>query len=430
MSFKSINPGIIQRASDLFASHKNETEKLKEQAKQQGITQLASSFPKVTNNPRSCGSRGVNVEVNGRSFFVQGKPTYIHNINEGTYPLQSIEYTVSENPKGMSKAITGDDYLDNIVENKAVGNDANVQDLQNELKDLVEKLKGKTEQLRKLENSISGKGDLIPDIGYEAVDPNSPDAAATLSKQIEEATKKLEELDKQIRQKTTEYHQKTERLSQQRTKAKEVNAELNKLEELYNDLCEHYGIKNNLLTQGMEAPEKNDLDSLNSWYKQYLDMQKDNIEKLNKLIENIKSSNKTGDVDETAEREIPEDKNEYLQNLKDEVKSLDAQFEKVKKLYLDLCEHYGVDTSKKMMPWKYMEAKNPTTTDAEINDYKAYIAMMKENITATNKEIDKLVDSDNKPAVSQEELDRLHELIKKRANTNYKTFATNKNIEQ
>ena len=66
---------------------------------------------------------------------------------------------------------------------------------------------------------------------------------------------------------------------------------------------------------------------------------------------------------------------------------------------MDLCEYYEVDTRKKMNPWKYMEVNNPTTIDAEINKYKADIAMSKENIAATNIEIDKLVDSDNKPAI-------------------------------
>lgn len=395
MAFKEfgINNEVLNRIKGAAADFQKHMEELKEKAKQEGIKQLQSSFTQVTTSPRACGSRGVNVEVEGKSFFVKGTPKYLHNINEGTYSLQSVEYTVSENKNGMTQDVTGDDYLNNIVENKAIGANADIKQLQDQLSKIMSEVNAKLDKLRQLENAISGKGNLIASLGFEAVDPNSPDAAATLAKQIEEATKKSAELDKQIQEKTTEYYKKTEQVMQAKEKAKEIDEKYDKALKLYNDLCEHYGIENNMRSEKMLASNRNDLDSLLTHYENYIKMQEKGIARIDEAIKNTKGTPEEIDTD-VARTTDDKSGTKYLENLKNKAKSIDEKYNKAMQLYNDLSEHYGI---RNIIPLEQMEAPD-RNADIEtlVKHYESYIQMQKRNIDRINKVIDELQSPEQK----------------------------------
>ena len=72
---------------------------------------------------------------------------------------------------------------------------------------------------------------------------------------------------------------------------KAVNEAYNKALKLLKDLCAHYGIKNNVALQAMEVPSNYlDEDALKEYYKQYVNMQKNNINKINAEIDRIQES--------------------------------------------------------------------------------------------------------------------------------------------
>lgn len=262
---------------------------LESRAKTEAQNQLASKFPQTVTDKRYANSSYVNVTIDGKDFHVTATPKYIHNINEGTYSLQSIEYKVEE---GNWESTCPNDYNNNIIENKAIGTDTNIDDLKNELSALGEKINTKLGELEKWQNKISKNGlDFGVDGNLFEVDENSPDVASDLANKIEQATKLLNDLETKVNAKQQEYYYKRESVSNLKQQAQQLDEEYATAMKLLDDLCEHYGVDNNknLKIAVMETPETNDLETVMEYYHNYISMQKENIANINAEIDKIKN---------------------------------------------------------------------------------------------------------------------------------------------
>lgn len=282
------SPTVVEGAGNGDTTTNNSS--LEDRAKTEAQNQLASRFPQTVSDKKYANSAYVNVTIDGKQFHVTATPKYIHNINEGTYSLQSVDYKVEE---GNWNSVCPNDYANNIIENKAVGADTNINDLKNELSALREKIKTKLGELETLQNKISGSDEGFGiDSSLFEVDENSPDAASDLAKKIEEATKYLSELEIKVKTKQSEYLSKQNQIVDLKQQAKKNDEEYKNAMQLLDDLCKHYGVENNksLKISNMVAPTSDDLDTLIEYYNNYISMQKENIANINTEIDKIKNS--------------------------------------------------------------------------------------------------------------------------------------------
>lgn len=283
-----------KKAGDVDSSTKSEdtdntiTDDMKNRAIKEAKQQLESRFPKTTSNRNYLGTAYVNLTVDGKQLHVTAVPTYIHDINEGTYKLQSIEYKIDE---GNYECAGSDMYDCNIIEHKAVGEDSNVGDLKQELATLKEKVNAKLGELQELHNKISGKySDISVSNDLFTIDENSSDSVSDAATKIEQATKLLDELNAKISAKKQEYSMKKNSLYELKQQADKLDEEEEKAMKLLDDLCEHYGVENTFRTKSLEATRAKDLDSQIEEYKKYIAMQKENIANINAEINRLQAS--------------------------------------------------------------------------------------------------------------------------------------------
>ena len=264
------------------------TDDMKNRAIKEAKQQLESRFPKTTSNRNYLGTAYVNLTVDGKQLHVTAVPTYIHDINEGTYRLQSIEYKIDE---GNYECAGSGKYDCNIIEHKAVGEDTNVGDLKQELNTLKEKVNAKLGELEELHNKISGKySDISVSNDLFTIDRNSSDAVSDAATKIEQATKLLDELNAKISAKKQEYSMKKNSLYELKQQADKLDEEEEKAMKLLDDLCEHYGVENTIRTKSLQATRAKDLDSQIEEYEKYIAMQKENIATINAEISRIQNS--------------------------------------------------------------------------------------------------------------------------------------------
>ena len=283
-----------KKAGDVDSSTKSEdtdntiTDDMKNRAIKEAKQQLESRFPKTTSNRNYLGTAYVNLTVDGKQLHVTAVPTYIHDINEGTYRLQSIEYKIDEG----NYECAGSGYYDcNIIEHKAVREDTNVGDLKQELATLKEKVNAKLGELQELHNKISGKySDISVSNDLFTIDRNSSDSVSDAATKIEQATKLLDELNAKISAKKQEYSMKKNSLYELKQQADKLDEEEEKAMKLLDDLCEHYGVENTIRTTSLLATRAKDLDSQIEEYEKYIALQKENIATINVEISRIQNS--------------------------------------------------------------------------------------------------------------------------------------------
>lgn len=283
-----------KKAGDVDSSTKSEdtdntiTDDMKNRAIKEAKQQLESRFPKTTSNRNYLGTAYVNLTVDGKQLHVTAVPTYIHDINEGTYKLQSIEYKIDE---GNYECAGSDMYDCNIIEHKAVGEDSNVGDLKQELATLKEKVNAKLGELQELHNKISGKySDISVSNDLFTIDENSSDSVSDAATKIEQATKLLDELNAKISAKKQEYSMKKNSLYELKQQADKLDEEEEKAMKLLDDLCEHYGVENTIRTKSLDTTRAKDLDSQIEEYEKYIALQKENIATINVEISRIQNS--------------------------------------------------------------------------------------------------------------------------------------------
>ena len=283
-----------KKAGDVDSSTKSEdtdntiTDDMKNRAIKEAKQQLESRFPKTTSNRNYLGTAYVNLTVDGKQLHVTAVPTYIHDINEGTYRLQSIEYKIDE---GNYECAGSGNYDCNIIEHKAVREDTNVGDLKQELATLKEKVNAKLGELQELHNKISGKySDISVSNDLFTIDENSSDSVSNAATKIEQATKLLDELNAKISAKKQEYSMKKNSLYELKQQADKLDEEEEKAMKLLDDLCEHYGVENTIRTTSLDTTRAKDLDSQIEEYEKYIALQKENIATINVEISRIQNS--------------------------------------------------------------------------------------------------------------------------------------------
>lgn len=272
---------------------------------------------------------------------------------------------------GNNNASTETKDVKEITENPRV-DELSIRDLQTTFSSLYEQLLQKTEQLRVLMDKLSGNSVSLGVMSFESVDPTSPDAKDILSKNIETVKKELRTIEAKIINTSIELITKEGELQNLKENARALDEELENNEQLYRDLCKHYGIPEDIIAeQGMVVCQKTDLNSQIGFYKNYIEMMKENIEKVNSAIAGVKP--------------ISTDDFARGMGLEEDAARIDNDVKNAENLLDSLCKHYGIQKPDLALLNMVVPSSGKTN-----EYYSQYIEMQQENLTKINAEIDRI----------------------------------------